>query len=235
MYRDDGRQIDNEEGEMRAKGTWVGAAVLAVMVAGCADGPAAPDQDDVDFELASFDVMGDGYGFGPNGMGGTGVVHRASRDVPVLGHLLAQARATVVAEQGREAAQAMFATLDALRREAHAARRAGDRALFREKIEAAHAEAARLVVEILGASRAQELIDVARARLGALDEVIADRLAAGRPVGRLEQASARAGELIAAAESSLASGDVIRAMIQASRAAQLAHVAAHHGARAGGG
>ncbi|MBR9989803.1 MAG: hypothetical protein KFH98_08620, partial [Gemmatimonadetes bacterium] len=208
---------------------------LAVLATGCADGPAAPDQDQVDFELASFDVMGDGYGYGSDGMGVTGGVHRGPRDVPVLGRLLVQARATVVAEQGREAAQAMFATLDALRREAHAARRAGDRELFREKIEAAHAEAARLIVEILGASRAQELIDVARARLAVLDEVIAGRQAAGQPVARLEQASVRAGELITAAESSLASGEVIRAMIQASRAAQLAHVAAHHGARQGRG
>lgn len=220
---------------MRAMRTWVGAAVFAVLAAGCADGPAAPDQDEIDFELASFDVMGDGYGFGSDGMGGTRGIHRAMRDVPVLGRLVAQARATVVADQGREAAQAVFATLDALRREAHAARRAGDRALFREKIEAAHAEAARLVVEILGVSHAQELIDIARARLAALDDVIADRQAAGQPVVRLEHARARAGELVTAAESSLASGDVVRAMIQASRAAQLAHVAVRHGARPGPG
>jgi hypothetical protein len=155
-----------------------------------------------------------------------------------MGRLLAQARATIVAEQGREAAQAMFATLDALRREAHAARRASDRALFREKIEAAHAEAARLIVEILGVPRAQELVDLAKAKVTALEARIAELHATGASVPRLERlerASERAAELIAAAEASLAAGEIVEAMIKAGRAAQLAHVALHYGSSAGGG
>jgi hypothetical protein len=129
----------------------------------------------------------------------------------------------------------MFATLDALRREAHAARRASDRGLFREKIEAAHAEAARLIVAILGAPRAQELVDLAKTKLTALDALIADLHAGNASVPRLEQASERVRELIAAAESSLAAGEIVVAMIRAGRAAQLAHVALHHGSRAEGG
>jgi hypothetical protein len=218
----------------RSRG-WPGAALLIVVVAGCGEGPTAPDQVPVDFELASFDLMGDGYGYGANGMGTSAGMRHGPPGLPIMGRLLAEARATVVAEEGREAAQAMFATLDALRREAHAARRASDRELFREKIEAAHAEAARLIVAILGAPRAQELVDLAKAKLTALDELIAGLQTGGASVPRLERASERVGELIAAAESSLAAGEIVGAMISAGRAAQLAHVALHHGSRAEGG
>lgn len=218
----------------RSRG-WLGAAALLVVTSGCSDGPTAPDQVPVDFELASFDLMGDGYGYGADGMGAFGGVRHGPPGLPLMGRLLAQARAMMVAEQGREAAQAMFAALDALRREAHAARRASDRALFREKIEAAHAEAARLIVEILGAPRAQELVDLAKTKLIALEALIAELQATGALVPRLERASERAGELVAAAEASLAAGEIVEAMIKAGRAAQLAHVALHHGSVTGGG
>lgn len=205
---------------------------MAVLLAGgCADDPVAPVDEAVDFELASFDVMGDGYGYGPAGMGLMSGRDRRAPGVPVLGRLLAEARAKVVAEQGVDAATAMFAGLNTLRREAHEARAAGDRELFRAKIEAAHAEAARLIGEILGAARAVELIELAKTKLAVLDAAIAAHVASGRSVPRLEQASALSAGLIAAAEVSLADGDVVSAIIQAARAAHIAHVAAYHAGR----
>lgn len=213
---------------MRRSVAGFGAMIMVLLSAACADDPVAPVEDIVDYELASFDVMGDGYGYGESGMGVMSGAHRRGMGVPVLGRLLAEARAKVVAEQGTEAAQALFAEMSSLRQEAHAARQAGDRELFRAKIEAAHAEAARLIAEILGAPRAQGLIDLAKAKLAALDAAIAAKAAAGVAVPRLEQASALAGELIAAAEVSLAGGDVVNAIIQAARAAHLSHVAAYH-------
>ncbi|HSK17558.1 MAG TPA: hypothetical protein VK912_00350 [Longimicrobiales bacterium] len=216
---------------MRRSVAGLATMMVVLLSAACADDPVAPVADVVDYELASFDVMGDGYGYGEGGMGTMSAAHRRGTGVPVLGRLLAEARAKVVAEQGAEAAQALFAGLNALRQEAHAARQAGDRELFRAKIEAAHAEAARLIAEILGAPRAQDLIDLAKVKLAALEAAIGAKTAAGVSVPRLEQAGALAGELIAAAEVSLAGGDVVSAIIDAARAAHLAHVATYHASR----
>jgi hypothetical protein len=220
------------------------AAVATLLVVACADGPVEPAQDAVDFELASFDVLGDGYGYGHGGMGETTQTHaqsgahvgarldahaHATAGLPVMGRLLAQAWSKAVRELGREAALELFSTLHTLRQEAHLARQAGDRELFREKVAAAHAEAARLIAEILGPEYAERLIELAKSNLALLEQVIARRIEAGLPVQRLENASALAAQLIASAEVSLEEGDVVAAMIQAGRAAQLAHVAARYG------
>ena len=197
------------------------AALAAVMMAACSGDTTAPDSAAADFELASFDVFGDGYGMaaGPRGLPGQ----------PVVGRLLMQAIAKVRAEQGEDAARALLEPVHALRLEAHAARQAGDVELFREKIAAVHAAAAAIIVDILGAERAAEMIAFATARLADLDAVIATRREAGADVARLEQARARAGELLASAQASLDDGDVLAAMVKAARATQMAAIATHHG------
>jgi hypothetical protein len=201
------------------------ALVLGVaLAAGCADSPTDVADDAPDFVTASYDVFGDGYGFADGSP-------RHLPGIPVFGRLLAQARMKVVAEQGEEAARALFANLHALRETAAAARRAQDRDAFQAAIEALHAEAGRLIVEILGAARAPELIELAATRLAALDAVIANRGAAGADVTRLEHARGHAADLLAAAEAALAADDVLGAMLKAARSAQLSTVAAHHGTR----
>jgi hypothetical protein len=161
------------------------AAVATLLVVACADGPVEPAQDAVDFELASFDVLGDGYGYGHGGMGETTQTHaqsgahvgarldahaHATAGLPVMGRLLAQAWSKAVRELGREAALELFSTLHTLRQEAHLARQAGDRELFREKVAAAHAEAARLIAEILGPEYAERLIELAKSNLALLEQ-----------------------------------------------------------------
>jgi hypothetical protein len=204
---------------MRRAVGWLGVVLLA---AGCGDGPTAATEEAPDFLTASYDVFGDAYGFADGSP-------RHLPGVPVFGRLLLEARLKVVAEQGEEAARELFAEVHRLREVAAAARRAYDREAFRAAIEAMHAEAGRLIVEVLGAGRAVELIDLAAARMAVLDGVIAQKAAAGVDVTRLERARAHAAELLAGAEAALAADDVLGALLGAARSAQLATVAAHHG------
>jgi hypothetical protein len=143
---------------MRRSMGWLGVVLLTTA---CADGPTAETDEAPDFLTASYDVFGDAYGFADGSA-------RHLPGVPAFGRLLLEARVKVVAEQGEDGARELFAEVHRLRAAAAAARREHDREEFRAAIEAMHAEAGRIIVEVLGPGRATELIELAGARISAL-------------------------------------------------------------------
>lgn len=142
--------------------------------------------------------------------------------LPTLHLLLRQAFRKVAQEQGVDAAHALVSGYRSLLEEAKAAREAHDRALLRQKLTAARAEAARIVIEVLGEGVVQRVIDAVAAALTEIDAKLTELRTAGHDVTRLERAAATAAELNQAALDALAADDPARALDLATRAADLA-------------
>ena len=148
--------------------------------------------------------------------------------LPVLGMLVREAYARVLAAEGQEAADALVAPLWQLHQEARAARRAGDRETFLAKLREAHEEAVRIVVDVLGTEPIERALEIAATRLDALRAVIDDLAADGRDVTRLELVYAQAGTWLEDANGAFEAGDYGAALSAAIRSAHLATHALGH-------
>lgn len=211
------------------------ATAVAITVLACSDQPTAP-ADQVDIDLIAMDDFGFTYGSGP-GLGcatgpgtcfGTGTYANRS----YLGTLVQEAYQKVLTTQGAAAAEAAFTNLWTLHQDAFALRTT-DHTAFVTAMQAVHLEAARLVVDVLGAGTAATAIDLAQEKLDALHKLIADQQAAGVTTSRLEYLASRVDTYLADARSRLAAGDAVGALDLATRALQAATMGAGQNARQG--
>lgn len=205
-----------------------GTIAVALATASCSEGPTAPDTLAFDADLVAMDDYGFTWGSGPGpgcatGPGtcfGTG----AGAERSYLGGLVRQAYEKLLADQGKDAADAAFATLWSLHQDAFALRSSGDQAAFVTAMAAAHQESVRLVVTILGTGSAPTIVALAVEKLAALQALIAERQAAGADVTALQRVAATAADYLAKAQAALAAGDGAAAIDFGSRALQAATV-----------
>jgi len=219
--------------------TLAAAALIAWGVAGCSENTTAPSDELVNVDLVAVDDYGFTGGRGP-GQGcatGPGTCFGAAAGVGAnrsyLGTLVQEAYQKLVADEGKEAADVAFASLWELHQDAFALR-STDHAAFVTAMQAAHAESVELVIEILGPDVAGTVIELAAAKLEALEALIAEQSAAGADVTRLQYVAERAASFLASAEAALASGDMGTALDLGSRALQAATVGGGQNARGAG-
>jgi hypothetical protein len=227
-----------------------GLAALALALGGCADEPFPLEPAGwagVDVVAQSFAVFDDappipgvvhrgGVMAGPragspehHGLGAAGPLS------PLLGRWVAEAYRSVLAEHGQQAADALIAELIRLRQEALELRRAGDVEGFRAKLAEIHAEATRIILEVLGTERAEQVVAAAAGQVAALAALVAG-LEEGSPVlVRLTLIADQAAAMLAAAEEALAAGDVVLALGYGARAHHLATIGIRFAQHAGGG
>lgn len=142
--------------------------------------------------------------------------------MPLLPHLVELARDKVLREQGRDAVEALFATLHELHAQLRAAREAGDAAAVEATLQAIRAEQIRIVITVLGTEPVQRVLDATATMLADVAEKIARAKAAGRDVAHLEAHLRDAAALHADAVSALAAEEPERALDLALRAADIA-------------
>lgn len=208
---------------------WSLLVVLALVPVGCdgdGTGPSIEQEQlgaDIDVAAVAFDALdvtsAADYSttFGGHGLG-----------LPVLGMLVREAYAQVLATDGQEAADALVAPLWQLHQEARAARLAGDRETFLAKLREAHDEAVRIVVDVLGTEPIERALEIAATRLDALRGVIDNLAADGRDVTRLELVYTQAETWLADANGAFEAGDYGAALSAAIRSAHLATHALGH-------
>ena len=212
------------------------ATMAAIAVLACSDQPTAPT-DELDIDVIAMDDFGFTYGSGA-GAGcatGPGTCFSAGTyaNRSYLGTLVQEAYQKLLATQGAAVADAAFNNLWTLHQDAFALR-STDHSAFVAAMQAAHLEAARLVVEVLGAGTAATAIELAQVKLDALQKQIADQ-ATGVTTSRLAYLVSRVETFVADAQGKLAAGDAVGALDLATRALQAATRGGAQNARQGTG
>lgn len=184
-------------------------AAVMFLAAACGESPTgvAPGDDlaslatqDVSTAVAGLDRSPDGSPASP--------LHR------MLQHALHR----IVAEQGREAAEAAVAPIRALHEEARAAHAAGDLATARAKALEAERHKARIVIEVFGPHSARRVMHAAQEGIRALHQRIRQGTAAGHDVAPLQRIATLAGAHLSRAQAAASGGDPAGALVWAARA-----------------
>jgi hypothetical protein len=195
---------------MWSKRYWTPAllALGAVAVAGCESAPLEP----VD-TIEEYDLLWDLQG-------GDMEAQAQKQQAPVLARLFRNALQQIARDEGRDAARAVRASVEAIRLEARALYQAGDRDGARAKMAEARRAMAGVVVDVLGTEPVDRLLAWVTQGQTRIAAAIAAQEAAGNDPVRLKRFHAHLTELTAAAEAALAAGDPAAALDYASRAAE---------------
>ncbi|HEX9886366.1 MAG TPA: hypothetical protein VGA70_07745 [Longimicrobiales bacterium] len=143
------------------------ALIAALTVAACTESPSAPAEEETQLDALLLDVA-------------LPSTESSSADHDVPGHLerlLREALATLGNREGRDAVEKATARLRELHAEARQAREAGDEDAYRAAADAAHLEAAAIVVDILGTAPVERLRSFVRGRIREVTASLGERAA----------------------------------------------------------
>jgi hypothetical protein len=206
---------------MWCKRCWTPAvlALGAVLVLGCESSTVEPvdtvEEYDLLWDLQSGDWM---------------EAQAQAQNTPVLARLFRQALQQIARDEGREAARAVRAGVEAIRAEARALYEAEDREGARAKMEEARRAMAQVVIDVLGTEPVDRLLAWVAQGQARIAATIEQREAAGEDPVVLKRLHAHLTGLTDAADAALAAGDAAAALDYASRAVEvLVRFRARHG------